>query len=59
LPGEKKSVSLLPYHYSMVSKHEKLGQVFDGGAMSELTDNDKDQAVNLFSSFGLKVTVGG
>ncbi|MFT5726204.1 MAG: pyruvate formate lyase activating enzyme [Desulforhopalus sp.] len=59
LPGEKKSVSLLPYHYSMVSKHEKLGQVFDGCAMSELTDNDKAEAINLFSSFDLKVTVGG
>ncbi len=59
LPGEKKSVSLLPYHYSMVSKHEKLGQVFDGSAMSELTDNDKTEAINLFSSFDLKVTVGG
>jgi len=59
LPGEKKSVSLLPYHYSMVSKHEKLGQVFDGTAMSELTDNDKVEAINLFSSFDLKVTVGG
>lgn len=59
LPGEKKSVSLLPYHHSMVSKHEKLGQVFDGGAMSELTENDKTQAVEIFSSFDLKVTVGG
>lgn len=59
LPGEKKSVSLLPYHYSMVSKHEKLGQVFDGGAMAELTDKDKTEAINLFSSFDLKVTVGG
>ena len=59
LPGEKKSVSLLPYHHSMVSKHEKLGQVFDGDAMSELTENDKDEAVKLFSSYDLEVAVGG
>jgi len=59
LPGEKKSVSLLPYHHSMVSKHEKLGQVFDGGAMSELTDNDKAEAVKLFASFDLEATLGG
>lgn len=59
LPGEKKSVSILPYHYSMVSKHEKLGQVFDGSAMSELTDNDKASTIDLFASFGLKTILGG
>jgi len=59
LPGEKKSVSLLPYHHSMVSKHEKLGQVFDGDAMSELTDEDKGEAIELFSSFGLNAILGG
>jgi pyruvate formate lyase activating enzyme len=59
LPGEKKSVSLLPYHYSMASKHVKLGKVFDGSAMSELTDNDKTQAVEIFASFDLEVTIGG
>lgn len=59
LPGEKKSVSLLPYHYSMASKHVKLGQGFDGSAMSDLTDNDKNQAVEIFASFNLNVTVGG
>jgi len=59
LPGEKKSVSLLPYHYSMASKHLKLGQFFDGSAMSELTDNEQTQAVEIFASFDLEVTIGG
>lgn len=59
LPGEKKSVSLLPYHHSMASKHQKLGQVFEGSAMSELTENDKEDAVRLFSSYDLEVIIGG
>ncbi|MCP4340953.1 MAG: glycyl-radical enzyme activating protein [Desulfobulbaceae bacterium] len=59
LPGEKKSVSILPYHYSMVNKYQKLGQVFDGGTMSEPTDNEQAQVIKLFASFGLKATIGG
>jgi pyruvate formate lyase activating enzyme len=59
LPGEKKSVSILPYHHSMVNKYQKLGQVFDGGTMSEPTDNEQSQVIKLFASFGLQATIGG
>ncbi|MCP3891699.1 MAG: glycyl-radical enzyme activating protein [Desulfobulbaceae bacterium] len=59
LPGEKKSVSILPYHYTMVSKYQKLGQVFDGENMSELTDAEQSDVVELFASFGLQATIGG
>ncbi|MFT5701921.1 MAG: pyruvate formate lyase activating enzyme [Desulforhopalus sp.] len=59
LPGEKKTVSLLPYHHSMASKYQKLGQVFDGGIMSELTEDDKSRIITLFSSYDLVATVGG
>ncbi len=59
LPGEKKSVSILPYHYTMVSKYQKLGQVFDGESMSELTDAEQSEVVELFASFGLQATIGG
>ena len=59
LPGAKKSVSILPYHYSMINKYQKLGKVFDGGNMTELTDEEKDKAVELFASFGLQATIGG
>ena len=59
LPGEKKSVSLLPYHHSMAAKYQKLGRVYDGQAMSEVTEGEKTQAVELFASFGLQATIGG
>ena len=59
LPGEKKSVSILPYHHTMVNKYQKLGQVFDGGTMSEPTDNEQSQVIKLFASFGLQATIGG
>ena len=59
LPGEKKSVSILPYHHSMVNKYHKLGQVFDGGTMSESTDSEKSEVLELFASFGLQATIGG
>lgn len=59
LPGEKKSVSLLPYHHSMAAKYQKLGRVYDGQAMSEVTESEKTQAVELFASFGLLATIGG
>lgn len=59
LPGEKKSVSILPYHHTMVNKYQKLGQVFNGGTMSEPTDNEQSQVIKLFASFGLQATIGG
>ena len=59
LAGEKKSVSILPYHHTMVNKYQKLGQVFNGGTMSEPTDNEQSQAIKLFASFGLQATIGG
>ena len=38
---------------------DALGQFFDGSAMSELTDNEQTQAVEIFASFDLEVTIGG
>ena len=43
----------------MISKYQKLGEVFDGSSMSELADDEKSQIIELFSSFDLDVTLGG
>ncbi|PHR24084.1 MAG: radical SAM protein [Desulfotalea sp.] len=59
LAGEKKTVSLLPYHYSMINKYQKLGEVFDGGDMSESTVDEQAEVVELFASFGIQATIGG
>ena len=59
LPGTKKSISILPYHHSMVSKYQKLGEVFDGSSMFELADDEKTQIIELFESYGLPVSMGG
>lgn len=59
LSGDKKSVSILPYHHTMAGKHQRLGQVFDAGNMSESTDMEKSRVLELFASFGLQATIGG
>jgi pyruvate formate lyase activating enzyme len=59
LSGEKKPVSLLPYHNIAAGKHLKLGQPFDASGMAEPTDADIQRAIAIFAEHGLTATVGG
>ena len=59
LAGEKKPVSLLPYHAIAAGKHQKLGQVHDDSEMAEPTREDLARVIALFAAHGLTATVGG
>lgn len=59
LPGEKKLVSLLPYHNIAIHKYGKLGQEYDQGEMEEPSPADIAMAVRVFGEFGLEAVVGG
>ncbi len=59
LAGEKKHVSILPYHTIMAGKHKKLGHDFDGGNMFEPGNKELTDIIDKFSDHGLKASVGG
>ena len=59
LPGEKKLVSLLPYHNIAIHKYGKLGQEYDNGEMEEPASDDISAAIGIFAEFGLEAVVGG
>ncbi|MEI7908982.1 MAG: glycyl-radical enzyme activating protein [Verrucomicrobiota bacterium] len=59
LAGEKKWVSLLPYHNIASHKYGKLGRMFDGGDMQEPVAADIDLALRVFAQHGLTAAVGG
>ena len=59
LAGEKKSVSILPYHNIMVNKYQKLGQVFDGSKMSEPSDDEQTRIIAKFDAFGIRASFWG
>jgi len=59
LPGEKKAVSLLPYHNIAIHKYGKLGQEYDSGEMEEPSAEEVEMAIRIFAENGLNATVGG
>ncbi|MBE0577049.1 MAG: glycyl-radical enzyme activating protein [Desulfuromonadales bacterium] len=59
LPGEKKTVNLLPYHDVARGKDLKLGQVRDLKGLCEPAQMDLERAIDLFADFGLIASVGG
>lgn len=59
LAGEKKPVSLLPYHGIAAGKHQKLGQIYDDADMAEPTREDLARVIAIFAEHGLTATVGG
>jgi pyruvate formate lyase activating enzyme len=59
LPGDKKLVSLLPYHNIAIHKYGKLGQDYEKGEMEEPGANEIEAAISIFSEFGLVAGVGG
>ena len=59
LAGEKKLVSLLPYHNIAIHKYGKLGQDYESGDMLEPSPTEIDNAIRIFAEFGLEAAVGG
>lgn len=59
LPGEKKEVSILPYHKLAETKHKKLGNKYNPSEMSEPDIAEQEKAIAIFAEYGLKASVGG
>lgn len=59
LPGEKKPVSLLPFHDVARGKDDRLGQVRDLDGLSEPSPDDLERTIRIFADHGLVASVGG
>jgi pyruvate formate lyase activating enzyme len=59
LQGRMPSVNLLPYHRSGTAKYAKLGLSWNDYGMEELTEQDLEQAVEIFKWNGLVTEIGG
>jgi pyruvate formate lyase activating enzyme len=59
LAGEKKKISLLPYHKIAMKKYEKLGLFYSDEEMSEPTIDEIIQITRILQSYGLEVKTGG
>ena len=59
LPGNKPLVNLLPYHNIATGKYQKLELDYNAGEMDEPTENEIQNATEIFHSFDLEIEVGG
>jgi pyruvate formate lyase activating enzyme len=59
LPGERREVSLLPFHDVARGKDEKLGQERDLTALYEPGADDLRRVVDAFAGYGLTAAIGG
>jgi pyruvate formate lyase activating enzyme len=59
LKGEKKAVSLLPYHNIAIHKYGKLGQEYDAREMEEPSAAEVETAIRIFAEWGIDAVVGG
>ncbi|MCP3933585.1 MAG: glycyl-radical enzyme activating protein [Bacteroidetes bacterium] len=59
LPGDKKTVNLLPYHNIAIKKHEKLGQEYLSKNMQEPSEEEHKSALNIFAEYGVEAKIGG
>jgi len=59
LPGEKKTVALLPYHAIAAHKYRKLGTAWQAQELEPPDQNDLDRTLFCFSTYGLSASVGG
>ncbi|MDD4645564.1 MAG: glycyl-radical enzyme activating protein [Bacteroidales bacterium] len=51
LKGEKKPVSLLPYHNIAIHKYGKLGQEYDGDELAEPSAEEIAMAIRIFGEY--------
>ncbi|MCK5731323.1 MAG: glycyl-radical enzyme activating protein [Draconibacterium sp.] len=58
LPGNQ-IVNLLPYHNIAAHKYNKLGENYNEMEMTELSDEEQNQAKKIFEEFGIEVEIGG
>jgi pyruvate formate lyase activating enzyme len=59
LPGEEKTVNLLPHHNIAQKKYDKLGQIMNFERMREPTKSEQKHALSIFESYGLSAEIGG
>lgn len=59
LPGEKRGVSILPFHDVAKAKDEKLGRERDLSELREPREDSLQRAIDIFSGHGLIASVGG
>jgi len=59
LPGEKRAVSILPFHDVARGKDEKLGQERDLATLYEPGADALQKVIDVFAGYGLTATIGG
>lgn len=59
LPGEKPTVNILPYHNIAANKYNKLGSEYEEFDMAEPSENEQNQAIDIFQRFGIAAEIGG
>ncbi|MBK7096270.1 MAG: glycyl-radical enzyme activating protein [Saprospiraceae bacterium] len=59
LPGEKKKISILPYHKIAIKKYEKLGLDYEEHGMSEPSVEEQKHILGIFYKYGLEAKIGG
>lgn len=59
LPGNRMTVSLLPYHNIAAHKYNKLGQEYDEGQMAEPSTAEIESAKAIFAEHGIEAAIGG
>lgn len=59
LPGELRSVHLLPYHTIAQNKYNKLGKPDEFETLLEPTKESQARAIAIFSRYGITASIGG
>lgn len=59
LPGKKPVINLLPYHNIATGKYKKLEMDYNTGEMDEPSEEEQNQAIEIFQQFGIAVEIGG
>ena len=59
LPGKKPVINLLPYHNIATGKYKKLEMDYNAGEMDEPSEEEQNQAIEIFQQFGIAVEIGG
>jgi len=59
LSGDKKKINILPYHNIAAKKYEKLGGNYDENGMEEPSEDEQEQIIETFRTYGLEAVIGG
>ena len=59
LPGKKPIVNLLPYHNIAKNKYSKLGSEYNEYDMAEPSEEEQNQAIEIFRKFEIIPEIGG